>query len=165
MDIPIQYPWYRRAFPSHRLTDLSLAEPLTDWPLMWPLPWSFPWLRSSFMRWFNWSDNGHSEMRIEKDRYVIYLDVKHFSPDELSVSVGEEFITIHARHEDRQDDHGYVSREFLRKYRLPSGVTAAEVTSSLSVDGVLTITAPRSSSGGERTIPISCEDGTQKQKM
>lgn len=41
-------------------------------------------------------------MRIEKDRYVIYLDVKHFSPDELSVSVGDEFITIHAKHEDRQ---------------------------------------------------------------
>lgn len=41
-------------------------------------------------------------MRVEKDRYVIYLDVKHFSPDELSVSVTDEFITIHAKHEDRQ---------------------------------------------------------------
>ena len=41
-------------------------------------------------------------MRIEKDRYVIYLDVKHFSPDELSVSVNDEFITVHAKHEDRQ---------------------------------------------------------------
>nr|XP_046266775.1 alpha-crystallin A chain-like [Scatophagus argus] len=164
MDIPIQNPWYRRAFP-HRLSDLSLAEPLTDWPLIWPLSWSFPWMRPSFMRWFNLFENGHSEMRIEKDRYVIYLDVKHFSPDELSVSVGDDFITIHAKHDDRQDDHGIVSREFLRKYRLPAGVTGADVTSSLSVDGVLTITAPRSSSGMERSIPISCEDGTQKQKM
>ncbi len=41
-------------------------------------------------------------MRIEKDRFAIYLDVKHFSPDELSVSVGDEFVTIHAKHEDRQ---------------------------------------------------------------
>lgn len=41
-------------------------------------------------------------MRIEKDRYVIYLDVKHFSPDELSVSVSDEFVLIHARHQDRQ---------------------------------------------------------------
>lgn len=104
-------------------------------------------------------------MRVEKDRYVIYLDVKHFSPDELSVSVSEEFITIHAKHEDRQDDHGFVSREFLRKYRLPAGATGAEVTSSLSADGVLTITVPRSSPGPERTIPISCDDGTAKQKM
>ncbi|XP_008276972.1 alpha-crystallin B chain [Stegastes partitus] len=161
MDIPIQYPWYRRAFP-HRLSDFSMTEPLTDWPLMWPFSWSFPWMRPSFMRWFNWPDNGHSEMRTEKDRYVIYLDVKHFSPEELSVNVSDEFITIHAKHEERQDDHGYVTREFLRKYRLPSGVTVAEVTSSLSSDGVLTITAPRPSPGPERNIPITCEDGTQK---
>lgn len=130
-------------------------------------------------------------MRIEKDRYVIYLDVKHFSPDELSVSVSDEFVTIHARHQDRQvrasagsctfhpdytrstclmrlcpqDDHGFVSREFLRKYKLPAGVTTADVTSSLSIDGVLTITVPRSPLSTERTIPISCEDGTAKQKM
>ncbi|KAM8741120.1 alpha-crystallin B chain-like [Acanthopagrus schlegelii] len=164
MDIPIQYPWYRRAFP-HRFSDFPLAEPLTDWPLIWPLSWSFPWMRPSFMRWFNWFDNGHSEMRAEKDRYVIYLDVKHFSPDELSVSVSDEFITIHAKHEERQDDHGYVSREFLRKYRLPAGVTGPDVTSCLSADGVLTITAPRASAGTERSIPIACEDGTGKQKM
>lgn len=42
------------------------------------------------------------QMRAEKDRYVIYLDVKHFSPEELSVSVSDEFITIHAKHEERQ---------------------------------------------------------------
>lgn len=41
-------------------------------------------------------------MRMEKDRFFIYLDVKHFSPDELSVNVSDEFITIHAKHEDRQ---------------------------------------------------------------
>lgn len=41
-------------------------------------------------------------MITKKDSYVIYLDVKHFSPDELSVSVSDEFITIHAKHEDRQ---------------------------------------------------------------
>ncbi|XP_017273510.1 alpha-crystallin A chain-like [Kryptolebias marmoratus] len=164
MDNPIQYQWYRRAFPN-RLSDLSLAEPLADWPLMWPFSWSFPRIRPSFLHWFNWPDNGHSEMHIEKDRYVIFLDVKHFSPDELSVNVSDDFITVHAKHEDRQDDHGFVSREFLRKYRLPSGVSAADVTSNLSSDGMLTITAPRSSPGQERVIPISFDDGTQKQKM
>ncbi|XP_060942545.1 alpha-crystallin A chain-like [Limanda limanda] len=164
MDIPIQYPWYRRAFP-HRLSDLPPAEPFVDWPRMWPFSWSLPWMRPSAMRWLNWPDNGHSEMRIEKDRFVIYLDVKHFSPDELSINISDEFITIHGKHEDRQDDHGFVSREFLRKYRLPACVSGADVTASLSSDGLLTITAPRSSPGQERNIPISCEDGTPKQKM
>lgn len=41
-------------------------------------------------------------MRMEKDRFIIYLDVKHFSPEELSVNVNDEFITIHAKHENRQ---------------------------------------------------------------
>lgn len=41
-------------------------------------------------------------MHLEKDRYVIFVDVKHFSPDELSVNVSDEFIVIHAKHEDRQ---------------------------------------------------------------
>lgn len=159
MDIPIQYPWYRRAFP-HRLSDLSPAEPFTDWPLVWPF--SFPWIRPSFMRWFNWPENGHSEMRIEKDRFVIFLDVKHFSPEELSVNVSDDFITVRAKHEDRQDDHGFVSREFFRKYRLPAGVYTADVTSSLSSDGVLTITAPRSAHASERNIPISCDEKTAK---
>nr|AAZ73076.1 alpha B crystallin [Dissostichus mawsoni] len=164
MDIPIQYPWYRRAFP-HRLFDHSMAEPLTDWPLFWPFPMSFNLMRPSSMRWFNWPENGYSEMRIEKDRYVIVLDVKHFSPEELSVIVGDGSITIHGKHEGRQDDHGFVSREFRRKYRLPAGVSGADVTSSLSFDDILTITAPRSSSGPEQPIPVSFEDGAPKQNM
>ncbi|XP_041657545.1 alpha-crystallin B chain-like [Cheilinus undulatus] len=163
MDIPIKYPWYRWPFPS-RFSDFSGAEPLTDWPV-WSSPWSFPWSRPSFWRWFNWFDSGYGEMHVEKDRYVVYLDVKHFSPDELSVTVNEEFITIHAKHEDRKDEHGFVSREFLRKYRIPAGVSGSDVTAHLSVDGVLTVTTPRSPPGPERTINIACEDGTNKQKM
>lgn len=62
MEIPIQFPWYRRAFP-HRLADLSLAEPLIDWPLIWPFSWTSPWMRPSYMRWFNWAENGHSEVK------------------------------------------------------------------------------------------------------
>lgn len=58
-----------------------------------------------------------------------------------------------------QDDHGFVSREFLRKYRVPAGVDPANITSSLSSDGVLTITAPRKlSDTPERSIAITRED-------
>ncbi|KAM3869187.1 alpha-crystallin B chain-like [Diretmus argenteus] len=163
MDIPIQYSWYRRAF-TPRMSDLPMVEPMSDWPLIWPFSWSLPWIRSSNLRWFNWPENGHSEMRVEKDRYVIYLDVKHFSPEDLSVNVSEDFITIHAKHEERQDDHGFVSREFLRKYKLPMGASGADVTSSLSSDGLLTVSARRSSMSTERDIPITCEDGATGQK-
>lgn len=43
-----------------------------------------------------------------------------------------------------QDEHGYVAREFHRRYRLPPGVDPAAVTSALSPEGVLSIqAAPR----------------------
>lgn len=64
MEIPIQFPWYRRAFP-HRLADLSMAEPLMDWPLIWPFSWTSPWMRPSYPRWFNWAENGHSEVKLQ----------------------------------------------------------------------------------------------------
>lgn len=40
-----------------------------------------------------------------------------------------------------QDEHGFVAREFHRRYRLPSGVDPASVTSALSPEGVLSIQA------------------------
>uniref|UniRef100_A0A8C6S738 Alpha-crystallin B chain n=1 Tax=Neogobius melanostomus TaxID=47308 RepID=A0A8C6S738_9GOBI len=163
MDIPIQYPWYRRAFPP-RVSDLSMGEPLSDWPLCGPSPGlSLGSGRHSCAGATGLKTD--TQMRLEKDRFVIYLDVKHFSPDELSVNVSEDYITVHAKHEDRQDDHGFVSREFFRKYRLPAGVSNADVTSSLSSDGILTITTPRSATAPERNIPISCDEKTGKPKI
>lgn len=52
-------------------------------------------------------------------------------------------IIIEAKHEERQDEHGYVSRQFLRRYVLPPSHDVNNITSSLSSDGVLTITAPK----------------------
>lgn len=243
MDIPIQFPWHRRVFPP-RLSDLSMAEPISDWPFFWPLSWSFPWMRPSIMRWFSWSDNGHSEVKLLYRFYVFPMtnehnlqaaqrvdrDISLFCPSMLilmftcvlmhlalnscivcsdadrkgplrHLSGCEALLarrTLRQRergvcHDSRQtpgqtgrsvtftlitptgsflmlwlrpqDDHGFVSREFLRKYKLPAGVTSADVISSLSIDGVLTITVPRSSPSTERTIPISCEDGSAKQKI
>lgn len=46
-------------------------------------------------------------MKMEKDRFVLNLDVKHFSPEELSVKINGDFIEIHAKHEDRQVETYY----------------------------------------------------------
>ncbi|KAM6986423.1 crystallin, alpha B, b [Aplochiton taeniatus] len=165
MDVPVQYPWYRRAFSSQRMADLHPGDSFSDWSLTWPFPWALPWIRPNYLRWLNWPENGHAEMRADKDCFVLNLDVKHFSPEELTVNICEDLITVHGKHDDRQDDHGFVSREFLRKYKLPASVAAADVTSSLSGDGVLTVTAPRSFSGPERTIPIIRDEGSAAQKM
>lgn len=41
-------------------------------------------------------------MRLEKDKFSVNLDVKHFSPEELKVKVLGDMIEIHGKHEERQ---------------------------------------------------------------
>ncbi|KAM6334330.1 LOW QUALITY PROTEIN: alpha-crystallin B chain [Alca torda] len=107
-------------------------------------------------------------MRLEKDKFSVNVDVKHFSPEELKVKVLGDMIEIHGKHEERRavpsllllkDEHGFIAREFNRKYRIQMMWTPLTITSSLSLDGVLTVTAPRKQSDvPERTIPITREE-------
>lgn len=53
------------------------------------------------------------------------------------------FFLLTGKHEEQEDDHGIVSRHFVRKYLVPDQCDPEKATSSLSSDGVLTITAPR----------------------
>ncbi|XP_053474131.1 crystallin, alpha B, b [Ictalurus furcatus] len=162
MDIAIQHPWFRRSFWTSflptRIFDQHFGEHISESDVLAPYP-SLYFPRPSFFRWPSWVDSGLSEMKLEKDCFTINLDIKHFAPEELSVKISGDYIQVHAKHEDRQDDHGFISREFLRKYRVPSGVDPASITSSISSDGVLTITAPRKASDApERFISITRED-------
>ncbi|XP_059815047.1 alpha-crystallin B chain-like isoform X2 [Hypanus sabinus] len=98
-------------------------------------------------------------LNLDKDKFEIHLDVKHFSPEEIRVKVLGDFIEVQAQHEERQDEHGYISREFHRKYRIPAGVDPTLITSSLSADGVLTVTGPRKLSDvPERSVPVFREE-------
>lgn len=73
----------------------------------------------------------------------VILDVQQFSPDEITVKTVDNYVIVEAKHEERQDEHGYISRHFVRRYVLPSSHDLDNVTSTLSSDGVLTITAPK----------------------
>uniref|UniRef100_A0A674IR56 Alpha-crystallin B chain n=2 Tax=Emydidae TaxID=8476 RepID=A0A674IR56_9SAUR len=98
-------------------------------------------------------------MRLEKDKFSVNVDVKHFSPEDLKVKVLGDVIEVHGKHEERQDEHGSVAREFNRKYRIPADVDPLSITSSLSSDGVLTVNGPRKQTDvPERTIPITREE-------
>lgn len=59
----------------------------------------------------------------------------------------------------------YISRQFTRRYNLPANTTANDVQSSLSSDGVLTITAvrkPVEQQNAERVVPITQTGPSQK---
>uniref|UniRef100_A0A1Q3FR08 Putative heat shock protein 27 n=1 Tax=Culex tarsalis TaxID=7177 RepID=A0A1Q3FR08_CULTA len=90
--------------------------------------------------------------------FQVSVDVQHFKPEEISVKMNGNYVTVEGKHEEKQDEHGFVSRHFVRKYQLPEGHDLEKVASSLSSDGVLTIKAPRlalsEAPAKERTIPI-----------
>lgn len=113
--------------------------------------------------------------------FSVLLDVKHFLPEEISVKVVDDHVEVHARHEERpvglharlgsgvgrrvgvsspslpvphpQDEHGFIAREFHRRYRLPPGVDPAAVTSALSPEGVLSIQATPASAQAQLPSP------------
>ncbi|XP_061607510.1 heat shock protein beta-1 [Phyllopteryx taeniolatus] len=85
---------------------------------------------------------GMSEIKQTLDNWKVSLDVNHFSPEELLVKTKDGVVEITGKHEERKDEHGFVSRCFTRKYTLPSSANVETVTSSLSPDGVLTVEAP-----------------------
>lgn len=99
----------------------------------------------------------HQQQReVEKsDDFVVSVDVQHFAPEEVTVKMVDKFIEIEAKHVERPDEHGYVSRYFKRRCPLPDGYNADSLVSKLSSDGVLTIRAPKVQQGyKERIIPI-----------
>jgi crystallin alpha B len=87
----------------------------------------------------------------------VILDVQQFSPDEITVKTVDNHVVIEAKHEEKQDEHGYISRHFVRRYVLPPSHDLVNITSTLSSDGVLTITAPKKNmtpAGTERFISV-----------
>lgn len=87
-------------------------------------------------------DGLEKKSQIGKDGWQVCLDVHHFAPNEISVKTAENFIIVEAKHEEREDEHGYISRQFCRRYQLPEGFKADEVVSTISSDGILTVRAP-----------------------
>ena len=64
---------------------------------------------------------------------------------ELSIKTEGEVLIVLAKHETKAEGGGqsYVSKQFEQRFSLPSGVKPEKISSSLSKEGVLTVTAPR----------------------
>ncbi|XP_036995059.2 heat shock protein beta-1 [Artibeus jamaicensis] len=108
--------------------------------------------------------SGISEIQHTADRWRVSLDVNHFAPEELTVKTKDGVVEITGKHEERQDEHGYISRCFTRKYTLPPGVDPTLVSSSLSPEGTLTVEAPMpkpANQSAEITIPVTFEARAQ----
>lgn len=95
----------------------------------------------------------------DQDKFQANIDVQQFKPEEISVKVTDNnTVTIEGKHEEKPDEHGFISRHFVRKYVLPENCDIKHVQSKLSSDGVLTITAPKINEEKKieyREIPIT----------
>lgn len=101
-------------------------------------------------------DSG-STINADKDKFQVILDVQQFSPNEITVKTNGNSIIVEGKHEEKQDEHGFVSRHFVRRYILPTEHDTNDVVSSLSSDGILTVTAPKKVHvpAGERVVHIT----------
>ncbi|CAF4920926.1 unnamed protein product [Pieris macdunnoughi] len=117
-------------------------------------------LRNSYFRPWRTSlarQESSSTINLTKEKFEVILDVQQFAPEDITVKACNNSVVVEGKHEEKQDEHGFVSRQFTRRYILPTGYDVADVVSSLSSDGVLTITAPKRAplNSGERIIPIT----------
>jgi crystallin alpha B len=103
--------------------------------------------------------SGVSEVKNDGNKFVVKLDCSHFNPEEITVKTVDNNIIINGKHEEKMDKHGWVQREFTRRYELPEGCEAEKVTSALNSSGVLTIEAPKKPleplKENERVVPIA----------
>ncbi|XP_049878810.1 protein lethal(2)essential for life-like [Pectinophora gossypiella] len=101
-----------------------------------------------------WRVNSDGSIKPDNGKFQVNLDVHHFAPDEVSVKTADGFVVIEGKHEEKRDEHGWVSRQFTRRYALPEGCNVEGVQSRLSSDGVLTVIAPLDTPANERIVPI-----------
>ncbi|XP_026849541.1 heat shock protein 67B1 [Drosophila persimilis] len=79
---------------------------------------------------------------VNRNGFQVSMNVKQFSARELTVRTIDNCIVVEGQHDEKEDGHGVISRHFIRKYMLPKGFDPAEVHSTLSSDGILTVKAP-----------------------
>lgn len=126
-------------------------------PMMYPTPMMAQQARALSRQ----MSSGISEIKQTQDSWKVSLDVNHFSPEELVVKTKDGVVEITGKHEERKDEHGFVSRTFTRKYTLPSSANVEKVASSLSPEGLLTVEAPLIRSAiesSETTIPVNVDN-------
>ncbi|XP_054732908.1 heat shock protein 67B3 [Anastrepha obliqua] len=80
--------------------------------------------------------------RFGKNGFEVHLDVGLFKPEDLSVKIVDDSLVIEGKHEEREDDHGHISRHFVRRYVLPKGYDPDTIVSTLSSDSALTVRIP-----------------------
>ncbi|BFZ21886.1 hypothetical protein BsWGS_24925 [Bradybaena similaris] len=98
-----------------------------------------------------------SEVQNTDKGYCIRLSLPHFKPEEVKITSDNKRVTVTAKHEEREDKHGYVSREMTRVYTLPPDVDPKSVTSTMNSQGTLSIKACKQALEAPKDVNIPVE--------
>lgn len=99
------------------------------------------------------------------------IDTHGFKPEDLQVKIQDNVVSIQGKHEEKKDESNsksYVSRHLSKSFTLPQGCKMETVSSNLSKDGLLIVSAPKIETSRQgtfsRKIPIETEKlgGTKK---
>lgn len=77
-----------------------------------------------------------------KNKYKISLDAQNLKPEDISITITGRKVTIIGKHKGERNKDGYEVKQFKRRYMFPETCNMDRVSSTLSTNGVLTITAP-----------------------
>lgn len=107
----------------------------------------------------NSEQNGISRVQYDDDSYKIMVNVEKYKPEELVIKTVDNTVIVEAKHEEKTSEgRSYSTQSFNQSFTLPRGINPESVTSALSKEGVLTISAPLpkalKSSNSERLVPI-----------
>ncbi|KAI1289591.1 Alpha-crystallin A chain [Halotydeus destructor] len=107
------------------------------------------------------TESGGFTIGQDPQNFEVNLDVHHFKPEEITVKHVGDTIVVHGKHQEKSDPHGFVSRQFTRKYTLPAEVDFNQVACKYD-NNTLTILGPHKAQEAidhnERIIPIDYAD-------
>merc|ERR1712106_386536 len=103
-------------------------------------------------------EENSSKIEYDGDTYKILVNVQDYDPEELEVKTTGTTVSVKAKHDETlSDGRTYSTKSFDQSFTLPKGVNPDDVSSGLSKDGILTISAPlpTSAKNNEKRIPIN----------
>ncbi|KAK3728445.1 hypothetical protein RRG08_017246 [Elysia crispata] len=100
---------------------------------------------------------GGSQVENADKEFRIRLDLSHYKPEEIKINMDSHKVTVHAKHEERQDNHGFVTREMTRTYKLPKDVDLKSASSTMNANGTLSIKLSKTAVEASKEVNIPVE--------
>merc|ERR1712020_410264 len=82
----------------------------------------------------------------DDNKFEVSIDTHGFKPEDLQVKIQDNVVSIQGKHEEKTDESNsksYVSRHLAKSFTLPQGCKMETVSSNLSKDGLLIVSAPK----------------------